>query len=83
MRVRKHSAFFCLFKDSFEVRECAKWIKKILVTIIKLLWSRTEDGMLRHQTWNAIKLVSPSSRVLNNHTYSCLVTRYGPLHDAS
>ena len=35
----------CLFKDSFEVRDCAKRINRVLVTVIKPLWNRTEDGM--------------------------------------
>ena len=34
--------------------------------------------MLGHPTRNAFALVSPNSRFLNDHTYRCVVTRYGP-----
>ena len=68
-----------LFEDNFEVCECAKCIRRVVVIVIKPLQKRTEDEMFGHPTRDAFALVSPNSRFLNNHTYSCVVTRYGPL----
>ena len=70
---------FCFFEVNFEVFECAKWISRVLVIFIKPFSKRTEDGMFGHPTRDAFALVSSHSRSLNNHTNSCVVTRYGPL----
>ena len=72
------SRFFFFLRFFFEVRECAKWVSWGLMFFVKPLANGTEDGMFGHPTRDAI-MVSPSCRFLNNHTYSCVVTRYGPL----
>ena len=80
VRVREQSALLLFFNDSFEVCECAKRIGRVSVAVVKPLQDRTKNGIFGHPTWDAISLVSPNSRFLNNHTYSGVVTRYGPLH---
>ena len=39
--------------------------------------------MCGHPTRNAFALVPPDSRLLNDHTYGCMVTRKRPVHQGS
>ena len=55
------------------------WGSRVLMSFVKPLQNGTEDGMFGHPTWDASTLMNSRSRFLNNHTYSCVVTRYGPL----
>ena len=47
---------------------------------VEPLSNGTEDGIFGYPNWDAITFVSPSGRFLNDHMYSCVVNRYGPLH---
>ena len=63
--LREGSQTVCLlafFKEKFEVSECAKWVSRVLVFFVKPLYNGTEDGTFGHPTWDAITLVSPSTR---------------------
>ena len=79
MRAREASAFL-LFDDNFEVCECTKWVGRVLVVVIDLFQKRAENGMFAHSTRNAFALAAPNCRFMNNDTYGCMVTRYGPFH---
>ena len=68
---------FGLFKNSFELCKCAKWIGRKSVVIVKPLQNGTEDRMFGRPAWDAFALLLPMSRLVNDKTYRRVVTRNG------
>ena len=72
--------FLALFKNSSELRKCAKWFGRKSVVIVEPLQNRTKDRMFGHPAWNAFALLLPISRLLNDKTNRRVVSRNGPVH---
>ena len=78
MRAHESSAFFGLFKNSFELRKCSKGSVEYRVVIMKPFQNRT-DGMFGHPTWKAFALLHPIGWLMNDKTYRRVITRNGPV----
>ena len=79
---RESSRTVCFLPFSrivFELCECAKWIGRRTVVIVKPLQNFLGNGIFGHPTWNAFPVLLPISWLLNDKTYRRVITRNGPV----
>ena len=73
------SPFSSFLENDFEVSKGSESVIRVLVIVSDLFQNGAENGMFGHPDRNAFSQVTPISRFLYDDTYSCMVTRYGPL----